>query len=75
MTSSCDSLISENRGMSATPTSIIVVGEELCKRLSQMSAKLILSSRNEERLKEVLNDLSHPENARYYVNKHQYVLY
>ena len=44
---------------------ILSVGEEMCKRLSKMGAKLILSARNEEKLEEVREGLANPEDARY----------
>ena len=42
----------------------LIVGEEICYQLSEMGAKLILSARNEEKLKEVKSKLAHPEDAR-----------
>lgn len=41
-----------------------LVGEEMCYQLSKMGSKLILSSRNEEKLEEVKSKLAHPEDAR-----------
>lgn len=43
------------------------IGEELCKQLSRLGAKVILSSRSENTLKKVLNELAHPENSRIFV--------
>ena len=40
------------------------IGEELCRQLSKLGAKLILSARSEEKLKSVLQSLAHPEESR-----------
>ena len=43
------------------------IGEELCKQLSRLGAKVILSARSEYKLRLVLNSLAHPENSRIYL--------
>ena len=43
------------------------IGEELCKQLSRLGAKVILSARSEDKLRSVLNSLAHPENSRIYL--------
>ena len=43
------------------------IGEELCKQLSRLGAKVILSSRSENTLEKVLSELAHPENSRIFV--------
>ena len=43
---------------------VYVVGEEMCYQLSKMGAKLILSARNEQKLKQVKSSLANPGDAK-----------
>ena len=40
------------------------IGEELCRQLSHLQAKVILSARSEDKLQSVLQSLAHPERGR-----------
>ena len=43
---------------------LCAVGEEMCYQLSKLGAKVILSSRSEDKLERVQSSLANPENAR-----------
>ena len=52
------------------------VGEEMSYQLSRLGARVILTARNEEKLKEVKSRLSNPDNGRSVLleGDHQYFL-